>query len=322
MAYDSASYLQLLQRLLPKGKLWNRDPDSTLTKTLRAMADELARVDARSDDLLNEARSNTTEELITDFEREYRIPDDCFKVEDTIAKRQDVVNTKFKLIGRLDPLYYIGLVLNLGFNIVITEFKPFWCGNGVSGDKCGVQDNIFHWEVSFKKGRPDYNRSFRFLNLILAPFGEGFGKGFDAVSNDLELNPLLFPGTGLFICGSGVSGDSLNAIAFTIPPTNNHLDFEYFTCGSSVCGDPLIRVPGFAQLECFLNKIKPAHTVIDFIFNGPAFDRGFGNAFDNQTPDNLDIDGAFDREFSTDFDIFLGGEFDQHAYDSSFSRLP
>lgn len=322
MAYDSASYLKLLQRLLPKGKLWNRDPNSILTKTLRAMADELARVDARSDDLLNEARTNTTEELITDFEREYGLPDDCFDIEDTIAKRQDVVNTKFKLIGRLDPLYYIGLVLNLGFNITITEFQPFWCGFHVSGDPCGDQTNLFHWEVSLKKGRLDYLRPFRRFNLILAPFGESFGPGFDAVANDTELGALAFSGSGVFICGESVCGESLSDALFTMPPLNNFLNFEYFICGSSVCGDPLINVPGFAQLNCFLNAIKPAHTVIDFVFSGPAFDRSFGNSFDNQTPDDLDVDGAFDREFSTDFDIFLGGEFDQFTYDSSFSRLP
>jgi uncharacterized protein YmfQ (DUF2313 family) len=321
MAYDSSAYLQLLQRLLPKGKLWTVDPGSTLTKVLQAMADELARVDARSDVLLNEAKTTTTIELITDFEREYGLPDDCFEIEDTITERQAVVNTKFKLIGRLDKQYYIDLAKNLGLTITITEFQPFWCGQAI--DKpCGDNAVLFHWEVAQKKGRPDYIRPFRRFNLILAPFGESFGPGFDAVSNDLELGAFVFAGTGIFICGESVCGESLSDAIFTMPPLNNHLNFQYFICGSSVCGDPLIKVPGFAQLKCFLEQIKPAHTIIDFTFPGPAFDRSFGNAFDNWAKDDPGIDGAFDREFSTDFDIFLGGEFEQHAFDASFSRLP
>lgn len=56
-----------MKALLPPGKLW-RMVASTLADFLLACAQELARVDARADALIEEADPRTTTELLPDFE--------------------------------------------------------------------------------------------------------------------------------------------------------------------------------------------------------------------------------------------------------------
>jgi Uncharacterised protein conserved in bacteria (DUF2313) len=56
-------------RLLPPGRLW-RFLDAHLSDLFLGAADELARLDARGDDLLNEAEPSTATELLPEFERE------------------------------------------------------------------------------------------------------------------------------------------------------------------------------------------------------------------------------------------------------------
>ncbi len=43
--------------------------------------------------------------------------------------------------------------------------------------------------------------------------------------------------------------------------------FNYFTVGTGVAGDYLVTVSNDTNVVCFLNKNKPAHTVINYTFN-------------------------------------------------------
>lgn len=58
----------MLKQLLPPGRALKL-VESVLEKTLLATGDELARVDARGDELLVESDPRTTDELLPDFER-------------------------------------------------------------------------------------------------------------------------------------------------------------------------------------------------------------------------------------------------------------
>ena len=69
MALTTAAYLSLLQGLLPPGSAWSREASATLTLTLEALADELARIDLRADNLLDELYPQESIELLTDWER-------------------------------------------------------------------------------------------------------------------------------------------------------------------------------------------------------------------------------------------------------------
>lgn len=68
MGLGAESYARMMQKLLPKGRL--RLFGGALSKVLLACADELARVDARANDLLDEADPSTADELLPEHERE------------------------------------------------------------------------------------------------------------------------------------------------------------------------------------------------------------------------------------------------------------
>lgn len=65
------NYARALKALLPRGRLWRLDPDGTISRILLANGDEMARVDGRVFDVIEEADPRTTDELLPDFERVY-----------------------------------------------------------------------------------------------------------------------------------------------------------------------------------------------------------------------------------------------------------
>ena len=81
MARTSNDYLRLLQSLLPRGKVWSRAINARLTEYLYAEAEELTRIDNRSQVLLKEINTLTTNELIGDHETDLGLPDECTRDE-------------------------------------------------------------------------------------------------------------------------------------------------------------------------------------------------------------------------------------------------
>lgn len=236
-------YLRLLQSLLPRGRAWNREEGSTLTEVLYGKADELSRVDSRSEDLLQERDTRYASELLTDHETDLGLPDDCEQLGETIQERRNIAHTQLITLGGQDKAYFITLAAALGFTIAITEYTPFWCGLGASGSACGDQSNIFYWDV--------------IISVDIAP----------------EI---------------------------------------YFICGSSQCGDPLIKTSVYDGLICRLTKLKPAHTEVRFEFDGAAFDTGFDTGFKSLPSESESyLEGGFTQGFSLGFDVRLGGGFDK-----------
>lgn len=77
MVLSAEAYLAQLQALLPPGSAWPRAANATLTKLLGALAEELARLDARALALIDEADGRSTLELLSDWERVCGLPDPC-----------------------------------------------------------------------------------------------------------------------------------------------------------------------------------------------------------------------------------------------------
>ncbi len=175
----STEYLRLLQSLLPKGLAWNRDDDSTLTEFLHGEAEEFARVDNRADDLLAERNTLTTNELLSDHENDLGLPDDCSEETETVTERRNNVHSKFIQLGQQFSQYFIDIAAALGWVITITEFSPFICGVGASGDACGDSEVIFYWRVTI---------DLTDVNIIY--FTAGNSQSGDLLSFTSSLSPL------------------------------------------------------------------------------------------------------------------------------------
>lgn len=230
-------YLRLLQSLLPWGKAWSRDDDSTLTEFLKAQADEFVRLDSRSVDLQTERDVRATQELISEHETDLGIPDECIELAGTLQERRDYAHSKLIAQGRQDKQYFIDLAAAAGYTITITEFAP----------------DTFHWQVN--------------------------------------------------VYGGGGS------------------EWVYFRSGGSVSGDPLIYGAGFDLLQCLLDKYKPAHTTVEAVLAGYAFDEAFGLGFDS-FPSSITswLEGAFGRGFGNGFDRYRGGSFGYDEFGDGFNK--
>jgi len=151
MALTATAYLAQLQALLPQGFAWPRQADAALTNLLLAWADELARVDGRAADLIEEADPRTTAELLADWERVAGLPDPCVEAlagTQTTAQRRAALVAKLTTIGGRSAAYYIALAASLGYTITITEFSPFQAGHSAAGDALSNDGWTFVWQVN------------------------------------------------------------------------------------------------------------------------------------------------------------------------------
>lgn len=123
MGMTAEDYLAQLQALLPQGPAWPRDAGATLTKLLQAMADELARVDGRAAQLIEEADPRTTAELLADWERVAGLPDSCVTAAQSTAQRRAALHARLTTLGGQSVAYFIALAASLGYTVTITEFR-------------------------------------------------------------------------------------------------------------------------------------------------------------------------------------------------------
>ncbi len=147
MGMTAADYLRALVQLLPPGRVYPRGAEGAFRDTLAALAEEFARIDARADDLVNEADPRTTVELIDDWERALGLPDECTGPLETLEQRRQAIVAKLTDEGGTSRAYYIALAASLGYTITITEFRPFTCETPIDR---GIYDESarFTWMVN------------------------------------------------------------------------------------------------------------------------------------------------------------------------------
>ena len=148
MAHTSPAYLQLLQALLPQGIIWPRDPASTLARLLQALAEDLARLDQRSDDLMDEADPRTCFELLPDWERVCGLPDVCSELGENLERRRAAVTARLTAAAGQSPAYFIDLAQAHGYQVGIQEFHPFRAGISRAGDRAQDSDWAHTWQVN------------------------------------------------------------------------------------------------------------------------------------------------------------------------------
>ncbi|MFZ6690220.1 YmfQ family protein [Undibacterium sp. SXout20W] len=146
--FSAADYLSALQSLLPRGRVWPRDPASIQTQVLSGLTPVYARQNLRSNQLLADVLPSTTLELLPEWEMTLGLPDPCAGVAPTIQARQAQVLARFTGVGGQSVAYMKAFATNLGYNVTITQFAPARAGGLAAGlPVCG--DAFAHaWQVS------------------------------------------------------------------------------------------------------------------------------------------------------------------------------
>jgi uncharacterized protein YmfQ (DUF2313 family) len=149
MGLSAADYQNHLAALLPPGPAWPSDDGGDMEELLLGLAQELARIDARVDDLIAEADPRYTQALLSEWERVLALPDVCITAvgAQSTQERRSALVSKLIQIGGQSAAYYIAVAAALGFSITITEFNPFVWTMPLSLPMCGM-DWQFVWQVN------------------------------------------------------------------------------------------------------------------------------------------------------------------------------
>jgi uncharacterized protein YmfQ (DUF2313 family) len=144
---SAEAYAAQLAALLPTGRAWPREEGSVLMQLVRALADELARVDGRASDLFEEADPRTALELLRRWEDVAGLPDACVPAPGSIGERQAAVHMKLTALGGQSRQWYVDRAAALGFAITIDEFQPFRMGSRM-GDRLNGPAWAHVWRIN------------------------------------------------------------------------------------------------------------------------------------------------------------------------------
>lgn len=193
--FSADDFYNAFQALLPRGRAWPKDADSTLGKVISGLSEIYARNNAAAIDLLADAFPENTVSLLPEWESSLGLPDSYLGQLSTIRERQALVLSRFLGEGGQSVPYIISYAANLGWPITITEYAPARAGQSRAGQPLCGEAWAHTWRV--------------------------------------------------------------NALTITVMEAR---------AGSSVAGEPLV-VWGNDQLRYELERISPAHTIINFLFS-------------------------------------------------------
>lgn len=144
----AADFLAALQALMPRGRAWQRSPESVQAQTMSGLAPSYERQTARANYLLTDAFPLTTYELLPEWESSLGLPDPCAGPAPTIPLRRAQVKARIMNTGGSSVAYLIAFAAALGYTVSITQYTQARAGLLRAGDPCCGYDWNFAWKVT------------------------------------------------------------------------------------------------------------------------------------------------------------------------------
>ena len=174
-------YVELFKHALPRGAAWTRELGSVAHDLYTGLMVEMARIDARAEDLLREMDPSQTVELIDDWERVFGLPDPCYPAPTAIADRQAALVTRVisrgGWSGGPSVPFLTSVLVTIGYleaDILIRRFK--WQSANCNS-KCDAPLNSaiagwpFVWEFVITSGDNDVQAQCLMERYALAHLG-------------------------------------------------------------------------------------------------------------------------------------------------------
>ncbi|MFJ2488056.1 YmfQ family protein [Pseudomonas sp. NPDC087639] len=121
---NAAQYKNQLRSLLPSGLAWEPERVPELDRVLEGVAQELARLDARAIDLLNEMDPTGVSELVPDWEAVMNLPDPCLGTTPLYDDRRLAVRRRLLAVGSQTAAYFIEIARSQGYpDATVTELR-------------------------------------------------------------------------------------------------------------------------------------------------------------------------------------------------------
>lgn len=110
-------------------------PGSTLLRLLDGFSAELARVDARAADLIEEMDPRTTDELLEAWLALYGVPDECSPLNPNPDDERTQLLQKVTVQLSQNPAFYVALAAAIGYaGAEVAEHPEFKADQGSAGD--------------------------------------------------------------------------------------------------------------------------------------------------------------------------------------------
>jgi uncharacterized protein YmfQ (DUF2313 family) len=233
---DKAAYAHALLALLPLGEIWTRTHESTLVRTITALAAVVERWAARTAQfLILEAFPPDANALLDDWERVLGLPDPCVQSVLTVAERRVAIREKLaRRPGSLDRAYYIGIARRLGYHID------------------GPAPSDLQAELGFTVGALPQVTIREF-----SPFMAGVSR----------CGATLMPGSQ--DAPRWQIGSHAQRFFWRVRVPGQRL--TWFRCGQDggrAGRDTHLRIRRADDLECAIRRLAPAHTVLIFNYQG------------------------------------------------------
>lgn len=145
--FSADDFARALQRLLPRGRVWNESADSVQMQVLTGLATSLATQSDRALNLLTDAFPEDTIELLSEWEDTLGLPDPCASGTLTIQSRRNQVIARFTNSGGQSASYFIEYAANLGYTVTVENYAPFRVGQSHVGDPLGGEEWHFTWAI-------------------------------------------------------------------------------------------------------------------------------------------------------------------------------
>lgn len=147
-SYSAADFLSALQALMPRGRVWPKDPDAAQTQVLTGLAPTFQRNSDASIRLLADAFPSATFGLLHEWEESLGLPDPCAGESPTIQGRRAQVLARFAGTGGQSAQYYINFARNLGYTVTVINYTPFRMSQQRMGSPLGGPDWAYTWAVN------------------------------------------------------------------------------------------------------------------------------------------------------------------------------
>ena len=115
---------------------------------LSAAGSVLDAVKVSADALISEMSPATCQLSLSDWERNYGLPDSCVSVAQTIDQRRVALKSKVASVGGQTKDYFIGVAAAMGYaGVTIDEFDVYTCNQDCNG-AIYSEDALFVWRMN------------------------------------------------------------------------------------------------------------------------------------------------------------------------------
>jgi uncharacterized protein YmfQ (DUF2313 family) len=150
--YTTADFTRALLALLPRGRAWPRDPDTTLAALAEGLAGRFQHVTDEAALILSDTFPATASTgFAVQWERTLGLPGPYGTTPPDLAGRRLQIVAALTDTGGQSAAYFIALAARLGYTITIEMFRPTFVDDLVDSVIRGVSW-AFHWEVHLPAG--------------------------------------------------------------------------------------------------------------------------------------------------------------------------